>query len=122
MFQGLLKEQIAELEYEVINDHCRLNIVRLFREKTRHKDDNIGIILKNRIINIARQNEDLSIYRLESDDDGFYLPSEIAWHFGELESIPKRQSTCELIETLCDLIEENLISSEEVNEIFEIEH
>ena len=80
MFLGLSKEQKKELEYEIINDLCRLKLARLFREKTRVEDhdSDIEIILKNRIINIARQVEGLPIYKLESDDYGSYLPAEKA--------------------------------------------
>lgn len=121
MFKGLSDTEKSELEYEVINDRCRLNITRLFREKTKHPNEDISIILQNRIINIARQVEDLSICKLESDEDGHYYPAEKAWHFGELEYITKRQSTCELIETLCDLIDSEIIDNAEINELFNYE-
>ncbi|MBR3543412.1 MAG: hypothetical protein IKN82_06940 [Treponema sp.] len=121
MFRGLSKEQKAELEYEIISDACRLKITRLLRAKTNAEDSNKQIILINRIINIARQVEGLSICQLESDDDGCYFLSEKAWHFGELELISRRETTCELIETLCDLISANIITSEEINEIFDCE-
>ncbi len=121
MFKGLSNEQKSKLEYEVISDNCRLKIARLFREKTNASDSDKQIILINRIVNIARQIEGLSICKLESDDDGCYYPSEKAWHFGELELITRRESTCELIVTLCDLVSANIITSEEVNEIFDCE-
>lgn len=119
MFRGLSKTQQKTLEYEVISDNARLKIARLFRNATRREDgdSDIEIILKNRIINIARQVEGLSIYRLESDGDGYYLSPEKAWHFGELEAIPRRQTTEELVETLCDLLDEDLIPIKEVNVI-----
>lgn len=121
MFKGLSDSQKADLEYEVINERCRLNITRLFREKTKHPNKDIVIILQNRIVNIARQVEGRSVCKLESDEDGHYYPAEIAWYFGELESIAKRQTTCELIETLCDLIDLGIIDETEVNDLFDYE-
>lgn len=121
MFKGLSKEQKSKLEYEVISDSCRLKIARLFRDKTNVSDSDKQIILINRIVNIARQVEGLSICKLESDDDGSYYLSEKAWHFGELELITRRETTCELIETLCDLVSASIITSEEINEIFDCE-
>lgn len=121
MFKGLSKNQKKSLEYEVLSDNARLQIARIFRNATRREDgdSDIEIILRNRIINIARQVEGLSIYRLESDGDGYYPPPEKAWHLGELEAISRRQATEELIETICDLIDEGLIPIKEINEIFE---
>lgn len=119
MFKGLSASQKKSLEYEIISENARLKIARIFRGTTRIEDNNsdIEIILKNRIINIARQVEGLSIYRLESDADGYYYPAEKAWHYGELEAIPRRQTTENLLETLCDLIDEELIPIDEINEI-----
>ena len=121
MFKGLPKEHKTELEYVIISDACRLKIAGLFRDKTNSSDSDKQIILINRIVNIARRVEGLSIYKLESDDDGCYSLSEKVWHFGELELITSRESTCELIETLCDLISVNIIAAEEINEIFACE-
>lgn len=120
MYVGLTRAQKKELEFEVISERVRLNLARLFREVTRREDgdSDIQIILKNRIINIARQIEGLPLYRLESDSDGYYFPQEEAWHFGELELISRRPETKDLIEILCDLIQEDLIPIEEVNNIF----
>jgi len=121
MFKGLSEKQKAILEYEIISNSTRVLIARLFRHATRREDadSDIEIIHKNRIINIARTIEGLPLYVLESDGDGYYLPAEKAWHFGELEIIPKRQNTIELIETLCDIADENIIPTEEINAIFE---
>lgn len=120
MYVGLTRAQKKELEFEVISERVRLNLARLFREVTRGEDgdSDIEIILKNRIINIARQIEGLSLYRSESDGDGYYVPQEKAWHFGKLELIPRRPETKDLIEILCDLIQEDLIPIKEVNNIF----
>ncbi len=119
MFKGLTASQKKSLEFEIISEKARLKIARIFRNATRSDsgDSDIEIIPKNRIINIARQVEGLSIYRLESDADGYYYPAEKAWHFGELEAIPRRQTTENLLETLCDLIDEELIPIDEINEI-----
>lgn len=119
MFRGLSVSQKKLLEFEIISENARLKIARIFRNATRSEggDSDIEIIPKNRIINIARQVEGLSIYRLDSDADGYYYPAEKAWHFGELEAIPRRQKTVDLIETLCDLIDEGLIPIDEINEI-----
>ena len=122
MFKGLSEQEKNILEYEIISDKCRLNIVRLFRCKTKHPNSNCEIVLQNRIINIARQVEGFSVYRLESDEEGNYYPSEIAWHNGELELITRRQTVVELIETLCDLIVNDIIFDYEVNDLFDGEN
>lgn len=124
MFLGLTEEQKKIFEYEVISEDTRLKISRLFRNITRREDNDsdIEIIYKNRIINIARQVEGLSLYRLESDVDGYYLPAEKAWHFGELEIISKRQTSIQLIETICDLINEGLIDENDINNIFQYDN
>lgn len=121
MFKGLTEKQKKILEYEIISNNTRVLITRLFRHATRREDNDsdIEIIYKNRIINIARTIEGLPLYVLESDEDGCYLPAEKAWHFGELEIISKRQNTIELIETLCDIADENIIPLEEINAAFE---
>lgn len=125
MFKGLSKEQKKQIEYEFINHNARLKIARVFRSVCRvNRDYDLDessdkeIIIQNRIINIARQVEGKTIYQLEPDNDGCYLREEYAWHYGELELITKRQSTVHLVETICDLINEELIPEVIINEIF----
>lgn len=117
MYLGLSKEQKNILEFEIISKNTRLNMARLFRRTTQHDDSNIEIIKKNIIINIARQVENLHLYKLESYDN-HYEPAEKAWHFAELELITRRPDTITFVEIICDLIEENLIDCDNVNDIF----
>lgn len=117
MYLGLSKKQKKILEFEIISKNTRLNMARLFRRTTQHDDSDIEIIKKNRIINIARQVENLPLYKLESYDN-YYEPAEKAWHFAEIELITRRPDTITFIEIICDLIDENLIDCSDVNDIF----
>lgn len=119
MYKGLPPATRKELEFEVVSDSVRLNIARLFRAVTRREEGNsdVEIILKNRIVNIARQVEGLPLYRLETDDE-YYYPPEKAWHFAELELVTRRPDAATLIEILCDLLEEELLDLDDVNDVF----
>lgn len=116
-FMGLTKSQKKSLETEVISNDARLKLTRLLRAACVPGEGNVGIIHRNSFINIARTVLGLSIYRLEADDDGMYMNEEYAWHFAETELVTRRPNTAQLIETLGDLLQQNLLSVESVNNI-----
>lgn len=116
MYMGLSDDQKNKLEYAIISNKARLKLARMLREVTRREDSDIEIILKNRIINVARQVENLPLYRLETNDE-YYYPQEKAWHYAELELVTRRPDSVDLIEILSDLIEEELVPIDIVNDI-----
>jgi len=118
MFMGLEKDEKKSLEYEIISNDVRLKISRLFRQYVRTGNSDESIIFMNRIINIARRVEGKIVYVLESDGCNHFQPGEYAWHLGELEAITQRQTTCELVETICDLLAENILSVDMINDFF----
>lgn len=117
MFDTLNQEQKRSLNNEVVSERARLRLTRHLRHGTRHEDADINIIWQNRAINIARSILGLPIYVLDGGQDGYYHPSENAWHNGELELVMRRPSTIQLAETLIDLLNENIILMQNVNQI-----
>ena len=116
-FMGLTKSLKKSLETEVISNEARLKLTRLLRAACPPGEGNVGIINRNSFINIARTVLGLSIYRLEADDEGMYVNEEYAWHFAETELVMRRPNTAQLVETLGDLLQQNLLSIESVNNI-----
>lgn len=116
-FLGLNKADIQNLEYEIISDETRLKLTRLIRSQSKAEDDNFQIFKQNRFINIANANMGKKIYVLISDDSGDYPVQEHAWHNGEIELIMRRPDTIKLVETLADMLQENLLDCSTVNEI-----
>lgn len=116
-FLGLNKADIQNLEYEVISDETRLKLTRLIRYQSKAEDANFQIFKQNRFVNIANTNMGKKIYVLISDDSGNYPVQEHAWHNGEIELIMRRPDTIKLVETLADMLQENLLDCGTVNEI-----
>lgn len=116
-FLGLGKEELKQLEFEVISERARLKLTRLIRSYADSGDKNTIIINQNAAINIANQVLARPIYLLEPDLNGNYEPVEFGWHQGEIELIMRRPSTSELVETLADLIQRGIMDLETVNEI-----
>ena len=116
-FLGLNKADIQNLEYEIISDETRLKLTRLIRSQSRAEDENFQIFKQNRFVNIANINLGKKIYLLFPDDSGDYPVQEHAWHNGEIELIMRRPDTIKLVETLSDMLQENLLDCSTVNEI-----
>lgn len=122
MFIGLEKEDIENLEYEIISDKARLKLTRLIRKSASHRESDIEVIKQNRFVNIARNVMGKSLYILEADDLGHYQPYENAWHIGEIEILVRRPDTVQLVEILADFLENQLLNVNLVNEILEEDH
>ncbi|WP_110929871.1 hypothetical protein [Paenibacillus bouchesdurhonensis] len=116
-FLGLEKADREKLQYEVISDNARLQLTRLIRRISTSDNSDIEILRQNRFINIARNVLNLPLYVLEADYLGQYNEVEYAWHIGEIELIMRRPDTIQLIETLADYIENNLIDADLVMKI-----
>ncbi|WP_370144134.1 hypothetical protein [Bradyrhizobium elkanii] len=114
---GLTKSQRKSLEAEVISNDARLKLTRLVRAECRPGEGNVGIIHRNSFVNIARTVVDLSIYRLEEDEDEMYSNGAYAWHFAETELIMRRPDTAQLVETLADFLQLGMLSVNGVNAI-----
>lgn len=116
-FLGLSSNERRNLEFEVISQRARLQLTRLLREVTDSGDQNVQILKQNRVINIAHAVLGLPTYVLESDGWGDYEVAEHAWHNGEIELVSRRPNTVALVETLADLIQNDVLRTNSVNEI-----
>jgi hypothetical protein len=114
-----LREQV---EIEVISSEARVRFTRLLRKVSRGGSSDgahqIGLIRMNKIINLANTVLGRPIYTLELSEWD-YEPAEYAWHNGEFELIMKRPDTAQLVEILVDLVDEQVLSMDDVNAIFE---
>lgn len=122
MFMGLDNSQRKQIEYEVVSNRCRLLLTRLLRHATRAEDSAIKIIYQNNAINIANHVLGRPIYVLKPEDGDYYYPAENSWHNTEIELLMQRPDTAELIEIIADLMQENILNSNDVNEILESEN
>lgn len=108
------------LQLEVISGEARRRILRLLRKVVRATDaeasGQIELIRKNRIINLANGVLGRPIYVLEMSDWDYDL-AEYAWHDGEFEVVLRRPNSTQLAEILVDLVEEQLLSASDVNDI-----
>jgi hypothetical protein len=116
-FMGLSKSEQRKLETEVISNAARLKLTRLMRRAVESDDANVGLMNRNQFVNIGRTVLGLPIYRLEPDDGGLYLSEEFGWHMAELELVMRRPSTAQLVETLGDMIQMEMLRLDAVNEI-----
>jgi hypothetical protein len=114
-----LREQV---EIEVISSEARVRLTRLLRKAARGGSSEgahqIELIRMNKIINLANTVLARPIYTLELHDWD-YEPAEYAWHNGEFELIMKRPDTAQLVEILVDLVDEDVLSINDVNAILE---
>jgi hypothetical protein len=79
------------------------------------------MIKRNALINESKEIRGEQIYVLRADDWGEYLPCEHAWHNAEIKLIFRELNTIEFIEFVGYLIDEELLSCEEINELLEKE-
>ncbi len=118
-FLGLSKEQKENLVNEVVPERVRLKLTRLLRSATRSPDPVSQIVRQNRAINIIRNVLNLPLYELEAEDGEYYYPVEYGWHNSQIELAFKIPNTIQLVEILADLIEDGVLSDEDVNGILE---
>jgi len=118
LYLKLDKDQREKLEYIEIPHRARLDFTRIIRGVVQNDDPAISLIHKNSIIAIAHSVMGRPIYTLEAEGGDYYYPSEYAWHNGEFERIFFRPFTPDLVEILCDLLNEKYIEYEAINKIF----
>ncbi len=94
-------------------------MTRLLRSATRSPDPVSQIVRQNRAINIIRNVLNLPLYELEAEDGEYYYPVEYGWHNSQIELAFKIPNTIQLVEILADLIEDGVLSDEDVNGILE---
>lgn len=118
---GLTKEQKRALEFEVVSDEARLKLTRLLRSycSEDHTDGNVWVSRANRLVNYAHQVLGLPLFALEADDWGSYQLYEADWHSGRLELIMREADTPQLVEIICDYLENDLLKPSEVDAILE---
>lgn len=121
-FIGLSSSERSQLHQEIVSPQARLKLTRLLRYATEHEEPDIRIILRNRAVNIARSVLGLWTYTLKADDWGDYHTAEYAWHDGELEAVMTRPETPDLIDTLADLLQNRLLSIDEVNQVLQTDN
>jgi len=118
---GLSKKEKDSLQYEIVPRCTRLKLTRLLRSCTKLRTDSsvVPVIQMNRVINVARTVLGLPVYVLEPDEWGEYEPFVIGWHLSELELVMRRPTTAEMVETIADLLQQELVPTEDVNSILE---
>lgn len=116
------KEQIKQLEYEVLSRDFLIYLTRKlleYSENTEYPEDIIA--RKNRIINLSSTIAGDKIYLLESDDMGVYQQSEYDWHDSKFLLIFRRLNTIEFIEFACELLRSGYFNIEFLNEALKSE-
>lgn len=116
-FLGLDKKQLKQLEFEVVPQRARLQLLRLLRQSVDHQDLNAFIARMNNVVNICRNVLGLPVSLIEQTGFGDYEFVDTGWLRSELEVSMRRPDTSELIETLADLIQEGWLEEESVNEV-----
>jgi len=113
----LTKEQVKQLEFEVLSKDFLIYLTRTLLDWTEDVEyvENV-IARKNRIINLSRTISGDKIYVLESDDMGAYEQAEYDWHDGNFLLVFRRLDTIEFIEFACELIRAGYIKVNLLNE------
>ena len=117
VFLGLQPGEKASLELEIVSHDARLKLTRTIRAICRSKEPTITLIRMNQFVNIANTVLGRPIFVLNPDDWGDYHDAEYAWHNSEIELIMRRPSTIELVEILADLVQDDVLDSDNVNDI-----
>jgi len=112
-------QQADQIEYDVVSDELKIYLTRRLTNMLKASDGEIELIKMNNIINKSRTIAGRSIYVLDADEDGNYMPQEYAWHFGEIALIFRRLSTPELADFLADLVAEQYFEADAINELLE---
>jgi hypothetical protein len=110
------KKTSAELEQDVISTELRVHLTRLLGRKIKERKPEHQLIHLNTVINQSRNLVGNTIYVLEEDDWG-YEDAEYAWHYGEFNLVFRRLSTPQLVEYLCELINDDWFSCDELNDL-----
>jgi hypothetical protein len=101
----LTKEQVKQLEFEVLSKDFLIYLTRILLDWTEDTEYLESVIArKNRIINLSRTITGDKIYVLESDDMGVYEQAEYDWHDSNFLLAFRRLDTIEFIEFACELL------------------
>lgn len=119
VFLGVMQSDREKLETEVIPATARLQFTRLARAKCKSGRADIEIVHINRFVNLSRTIVGKPIYVLEAYDVDMYEVCEFAWHFAELELSFRRPDSTELAQLLADFAQNDMLSLNEVNGIFQ---
>jgi len=112
-------EDLKKLDIDIVSQDLKVYLTRLLHRQIESEDSEIEILRQNSVINKSRSILGLTIYVLESDEHGYYHPAEHAWHNGEMELIFRRLNTIQFAEFLCELVEDERFSMEDVNILLE---
>lgn len=116
----LTKEDKKKLEFEVIPQDLIVYITRLLQEKIGERgEDTSPIVWQNMLVNMSHNLLEMPVYVLRADDWGLYPVYEQIWHEGEMNLVFRRLNTFQFIELLCELIERNWFTGDELNPLFE---
>ena len=114
------QDDVPRLEFEVISQDLRIFLTReLGRRIVPEEAPELLIINQNVVINKSRALLGLDQHVLESDLDGFFDPSEHAWHHGEFQICLRRLDTVRFAEMIGELIEDEWFTIDEVNGLLE---
>ncbi len=113
----LTDKQVAELEYEVIPTSRKAHLTRLLRRGKAASPDTPSIYWQNDVINRARTIAELSIYVLEPDDLGDYMPQEYAWHRSEFELCVRRLNSVQFVEFVAEIVEDDWLDLDVANSL-----
>lgn len=104
----ITKEQIHQLEYEVLSKDFLIYLTRILLDWVENTEYLETVIArKNRIINLSRTILGEKIYILESDDMGQYHQAEYDWHDSNFLLVFRGLNTVQFIEFACELIRAN---------------
>jgi len=113
----LTDKQVAELEYEVIPASLKAHLTRLLRRGKAASLDTPSIYWQNDVINRARTIAELSIYVLEPDDLGNYMPQEYAWHRSEFELCVRRLNSVQFVEFVAEIVKDDWLDLDVANSL-----
>ena len=113
----LTDKQVAKLEYEVIPTSLKTHLTRLLRRGKAAFPGHASYLLANEVINRARTIAELSIYVLDSDDLGEYMPQEHASRHGEFELCLRRLNSVQFIEFVAEIVEDDWLDLSVANSL-----
>jgi hypothetical protein len=113
----ITKEQIRQLEYEVLSKDFYIFLTRYLLEWAVNVTYIESVIArKNKLINLSNTICGDKIYVLESDDMGSYLQAEYDWHDSHFLLIFRKLDTIEFIEFVGELLRSDLIEIDFINQ------
>lgn len=111
-----LDEEIAPAE---MKSFIARQIIKNADGRAAESDEIHRVIFYNSVINTANNITTRKLYVLEADGHGFYEPTEVAWHDGEIGVAIREMGAAEIAEFSAEMVAQEYLDLDSINSVFE---